>query len=657
MRDFSAKLTASALQKKRKVFVSPDIDEEEAAGLKKVVAKLGGLVVPSAAFPGVTHVVTEPTEDVSDGELTLVQAKSEGRVREVGAGGQVVDGAGEPQGGQHTLLHRVGWPNSFDELVPSPAAVGEDDSASRRQAILRRRERLGCWFVSPAWVRESAANREWMCEADFEVLCFEDYGARAVEVVTQDELKELDERTRVVREQERRMKAERWERERMERKARREQVDAEQAAKRARKEAAAATAAADAPTVKAEPMLDAPAPASAPAAAEGGKVELHRVPAHSAWFRWDSARGGEGLSSEFFNGKSTLKTPQMYRVQELYHRQEPRGCGAGPRDHLTECRKHLAGDVNCVYRVYNFLEHWGLINYGSKGGGAETVGDGVAAGPDRTAQNAASGSAPKQPEGKSKDVGFALPPDLKVVTSKKGYNVDTLVTMAGPGLERDPTGAVNPLRLVMKKNRVTGVSAAQAPAKEVKFVCNISGKECTGSRYHCVKIPDYDLSPESFEEMKKGQKPWPAGITETDFVRMDASPAAEGADPNAWTKEETLLLLEGLETHGENWQNVAEHVGTKSQLQCITFFLSLPIEDPFLDQLEGEKPGEGQEGGEINPFADTGNPVMAQVAFLATMVGPKWPPPRRRRPWRSSASRIPPWRTARKPRPARGPRP
>ena len=120
-----------------------------------------------------------------------------------------------------------------------------------------------------------------------------------------------------------------------------------------------------------------------------------------------------------------------------------------------------------MYRVYNFLEHWGLINYGSKGGGAETVGDGVTAGPDRTAQNAASGSAPKQPEGKSKDVGFALPPDLKVVTSKKGYNVDTLVTMAGPGLERDPTGAVNPLRLVMKKNRVTGVSAAQAPAKEV----------------------------------------------------------------------------------------------------------------------------------------------------------------------------------------------
>ena len=100
----------------------------------------------------------------------------------------------------------------------------------------------------------------------------------------------------------------------MERKARREQVDAEQAAKRARKEAAAATAAADAPTVKAEPMLDAPAPASAPAAAEGGKVELHRVPAHSAWFRWDSAHEVERASlPEFFNGKSTLKTPQMYR--------------------------------------------------------------------------------------------------------------------------------------------------------------------------------------------------------------------------------------------------------------------------------------------------------------------------------------------------------
>ena len=98
--------------------------------------------------------------------------------------------------------------------------------------------------------------------------------------------------------------------------------------------------------------------------------------------------------------------------------------------------------------------------------------------------------------------------------------------------------------------------------------------------------------------------------------------------PQDWSDEETLLLLEGLEMHKDRWADIAEHVGTKSQVQCILHFLQLPIEDEFLDELEnkGRKP-QGVEGpapdshhqhdaasqdGPI-PFADTGNPVLSQV--------------------------------------------
>lgn len=53
-----------------------------------------------------------------------------------------------------------------------------------------------------------------------------------------------------------------------------------------------------------------------------------------------------------------------------------------------------------------------------------------------------------------------------------------------------------------------------------------------------------------------------------------------------WTDQETLLLLEALELHGDNWQEVADHVVTKTRAQCLAHFLQLPIEERFLDELE-----------------------------------------------------------------------
>lgn len=100
-----------------------------------------------------------------------------------------------------------------------------------------------------------------------------------------------------------------------------------------------------------------------------------------------------------------------------------------------------------------------------------------------------------------------------------------------------------------------------------------------------------------------------------------APPTADG-----WSEQETLLLLEGLELYGDKWDDVAEHVGSKSQLACIMHFLSLPIEEQFVDEAVGGKEGvpgpleEGEEAPaeeeEFVPFADTGNPIMAQVRIV-----------------------------------------
>ena len=43
------------------------------------------------------------------------------------------------------------------------------------------------------------------------------------------------------------------------------------------------------------------------------------------------------------------------------------------------------------------------------------------------------------------------------------------------------------------------------------------------------------------------------------------APAQES--PQDWSDQETLLLLEGMEMYGENWAEIAEHVGTRSQVR------------------------------------------------------------------------------------------
>ncbi|XP_057293184.1 SWI/SNF complex subunit SMARCC2-like isoform X2 [Hydractinia symbiolongicarpus] len=88
-----------------------------------------------------------------------------------------------------------------------------------------------------------------------------------------------------------------------------------------------------------------------------------------------------------------------------------------------------------------------------------------------------------------------------------------------------------------------------------------------------------------------------------------------------WTDQETLLLLEGLELHKDDWNKVSEHVGTRTQDECIMHFLKLPIEDPY---LENDTSGFlGPLAYQPMPFSQSGNPVMSTVAFLSSIVDPR----------------------------------
>ena len=87
-----------------------------------------------------------------------------------------------------------------------------------------------------------------------------------------------------------------------------------------------------------------------------------------------------------------------------------------------------------------------------------------------------------------------------------------------------------------------------------------------------------------------------------------------------WSDQEILLLLEGLEMYKDDWNKVCEHVGTRTQDECILKFLQLPIEDPY---LEGNACVFGSLAYQSIPFSQSGNPVMSTIAFLASVVDPR----------------------------------
>ena len=52
----------------------------------------------------------------------------------------------------------------------------------------------------------------------------------------------------------------------------------------------------------------------------------------------------------------------------------------------------------------------------------------------------------------------------------------------------------------------------------------------------------------------------------------------------------------------DDWNKVAEHVGTRTQDECILHFLRLPIEDPFLEDIQLGEWSESWGGRGVLPY-------------------------------------------------------
>ncbi|XP_069735741.1 LOW QUALITY PROTEIN: SWI/SNF complex subunit SMARCC2 [Phaenicophaeus curvirostris] len=294
------------------------------------------------------------------------------------------------------------------------------------------------------------------------------------------------------------------------------------------------------------------------------------IPSYAAWFDYNSVHAIERRAlPEFFNGKNKSKTPEIYLAYRNFMIDTYR---LNPQEYLTStaCRRNLAGDVCAIMRVHAFLEQWGLINYQVDAESRPTP-----MGPPPTSHfhvlaDTPSGLVPlqpKTPQGRQSDA------DAK--TGRKSKEIEDLVTETVKG-----------------KPELQQTSASQQ-------MLNFPDK----SKEKPADMQNFGLRTDMYTKKNVPSK----------------SKAAASAT-REWTEQETLLLLEALEMYKDDWNKVSEHVGSRTQDECILHFLRLPIEDPYLEDSEASL---GPLAYQPIPFSQSGNPVMSTVAFLASVVDPR----------------------------------
>ncbi|XP_050238438.1 transcriptional adapter ADA2-like isoform X2 [Mercurialis annua] len=122
----------------------------------------------------------------------------------------------------------------------------------------------------------------------------------------------------------------------------------------------------------------------------------------------------------------------------------------------------------------------------------------------------------------------------------------------------------------------TNVCQEISEEKAALYHCNYCKKNISGKiRIKCAVCPDFDLCVECFSV---GAEVTPHKSSHSYKVMDNLSFPLICPD---WNADEEILLLEGIEMYGfGNWNEVAEHVGTKSKSRCIDHYNAIYVNSP-----------------------------------------------------------------------------
>ncbi|KAJ5908101.1 Winged helix-turn-helix transcription repressor DNA-binding [Penicillium taxi] len=348
------------------------------------------------------------------------------------------------------------------------------------------------------------------------------------------------------------------------------------------------------------------------------------LPSYATWFDMNTINPIEKKAlAEYFNARNRSKTAATYKDYRDFMINTYR---LNPIEYLTvtACRRNLAGDVCAIMRIHSFLEQWGLINYQVD---PQTRPSNIGppfTGHFRVVADTPRGLQPFQPGPQSS------------ITAGKPHAATDRAASATPAAKSELS--IDLRRNIYDENgkdltpaddtekQTNGEATNGVDIREPKKLshCFSCGIDCSRLRFHFAKptptsanpaTPDakYDLCPNCFLEGRM-----PSSHSASDFVKLEDKGYSHIPDKNTpWADAEVLLLLEGLESFDENWEQIASHVGTRTREECVMKFLQLEIEDQYVEDMPELRAAPGRD-----PINSTENPVLSVVAFLAQMAEP-----------------------------------
>ncbi|RLM74084.1 SWI/SNF complex subunit SWI3D-like [Panicum miliaceum] len=278
---------------------------------------------------------------------------------------------------------------------------------------------------------------------------------------------------------------------------------------------------------------------------------VHVVPTFAGWFSWKEIHPIEKqMLATFFDGKSERRTPEIYLgIRNLIMRK----FHFNPEVHLEskDLSELSIGEMDARLEILEFLAHWGLVNFHPCPPVAEDC---------KLVESKSSADTAEEISLIEKLVQFETVHSYLVPVSKKAEIISPVQFtsfFSQPKLAED------------------AITAAES---SVEYHCNSCSVDCSRKRYHCRTQVDFDLCSDCYNEGKFDEV-----MSKTDFILMEYA-EVPGSGGSNWTDQETLLLLEALEIFkGKEWDEIAEHVATKTKEQCMLYFLQMPIFDSFLD--------------------------------------------------------------------------
>ncbi|XP_048226832.1 SWI/SNF complex subunit SWI3C [Ricinus communis] len=339
---------------------------------------------------------------------------------------------------------------------------------------------------------------------------------------------------------------------------------------------------------------------------------IHVVPMHSDWFSPATVNRLERqVVPHFFSGKSPDHTPEKYMECRNYIVAKYMG-NPERRIAVSDCQGFVVGIENeDLTRIVRFLDQWGIINYCA---------------------------APSSRESWSGGSYLREDPNGEVhVPSAALKSIDSLIKFDKPRC------SLKAAEIYSSLSYHDDFSDLDSRIRErlSENHCTYCSQSLPSVYYQSQKEIDILLCSDCFHEGR-----FVTSHSSLDFIKMDPTKDYGDLDGESWSDQETLLLLEAMEIYNDNWNEIAEHVGSKSKSQCILHFLRLPMEDGLLENIEvpsiskSPNPSSRDDNGRLHsrsngscvqdadsesriPFANSGNPVMALVAFLASAVGPR----------------------------------